>query len=67
MGKKAGSKAQYGKKTRVTARFFLMGGIITSVEGASLVGNLGKIFKFGGSETLFSMLVMRCLQKINLG
>ena len=36
-----------------------MGGIIVRVEEASLVGNLGKIFKFGGSETLFSVLVMR--------
>ena len=63
MGKKTGSKAQYGKKTRATTRFFLMGGIIASVEGASLMGNLRKIFKFGGSETLFSVLVMRYVSK----
>ena len=40
-----------------------MGGIIASVEGASLEGNLGKIFKFGGSETLFSVLVSAFSQK----
>ena len=38
--------------------------IITIVEGISLVAGSGgvvpeKIFKFGGSETLFSALVMR--------
>ena len=38
--------------------------IITIVEGMSLVAGSGgvvpeKIFKFGGSETLFSALVMR--------
>ena len=39
------------------------GGIIGSAEGTNLVGVSGilpqKIFKFGGSETLFSVLVMR--------
>ena len=40
------------------------GGIITSAEGTSLEGGSGgilphKIFKFGGSEMLFSALVMR--------
>jgi len=40
------------------------GGIVASGEGASLEGGSGgilpqKIFKFGGSEMLFSALVMR--------
>ena len=30
-----------------------------SAEGTRLVGGSQKIFKFGGSETLFSALVMR--------
>ena len=41
-----------------------MGGIIESAEGTSLVGGSGcilpqKSFKFGGSEMVFSSLVMR--------
>ena len=58
---------------KAVARLFCtgagVGGIIASAEGASLVGGGGgggvggsvayKIFKFGGSETLFSALVMR--------
>ena len=34
------------------------GGIIAGAEGTSLVGVWGQV-KFGGSETLFSALVMR--------
>ena len=35
--------------------------------GGGGVGSFSqKIFKFGGSETLFSALVMRCLRKIDL-
>ena len=53
------------------ARFFVMGGERGRII-ASLVGGAGgilpqKIFKFGGSEMLFSALVMRCLRKIDLG
>ena len=57
---------------RALARFFVKGGgIIASVEGTSLVGGSRGIlplkrFKFGGSEMLFSALVMRCLRKIDL-
>ena len=58
---------------RAVARFFVTGGIIARAEGTSLVGGSGgrvssprKIFKFGGSEMLFSALVMRCLRKIDL-
>ena len=55
---------------RAVARFFVMGGggggggIMASAEDTSLVMGSGvllaqKIFKFGGSEMLFSALVMR--------
>ena len=49
---------------RVVARVFVKGGIIASTEGTRLVRGYGgivpqKIFKFGGSETFFSVLVMR--------
>ena len=49
---------------RAAGRFFVTGGIIASGEGTSLVGGPRgilpeKIFKFGGSEILFSALVMR--------
>ena len=42
-----------------------------SAEGTNLVGGSRgifpqKIFKLGGSETLFSALVMRCHRKIDL-
>lgn len=53
---------------RDVARFFVTGGIIASAEVRSLVGGGGggilpseKKFQFGGSETLFSALVMRYL------
>ena len=39
------------------------GGIIASAKGTSLEGGSGGIFKFGGSETLFSALVMRYVSK----
>ena len=63
----AGQSHHIGRLSRAEARFLLMGGgggIIRSTEGTSLVGELEciipqKIFKFGGSETLFSALVMR--------
>ena len=49
------------------------GGALASVQGMTLVGGSGGIlpppkliFKFGGSKMLFSALVMRCLQKIDL-
>ena len=60
---------------RAVARFFVTGGggggNIASAEGTSRVESSGdifpqKIFKFGGSETLFSALVMRCLRKNDL-
>ena len=44
------------------ARFFVMGG-----ERGRIIASLVEIFKFGGSEMLFSALVMRCLRKIDLG
>ena len=42
-------------------RFFVTGGIIASSEGTSLVRGIfpQKIFRFGGSETLFLVFVMR--------
>ena len=45
-------------------RSFVTGGIIASAEDKGLVGGFGgilpqKIFKLGGSETLFSALVIR--------
>ena len=57
---------------RVVARVFVKGGIIASTEGTRLVRGYGgivpqKIFKFGGSETFFSVLVMRYVRKIDLG
>ena len=61
---------------RAVARFFVTGGggrggNIASAEGTSRVESSGdifpqKIFKFGGSETLFSALVMRFLRKNDL-
>ena len=43
------------------------GRIIASTEGTNLVGGSGKkILKFGGSETLFSILHGICLRKIDL-
>ena len=57
---------------RAVARFFVTrGGNIANAEGTSRVESSGdifpqKIFKFGGSETLFSALVMRCLRKNDL-
>ena len=49
---------------RAVARFFVTGGTIASAEDTSLVGGSGgilpqKMFKFGGSEMLFSALAMR--------
>ena len=51
---------------RAVARFFAQGGggTLASSEGTSHVAGAGgivpqKLFKFGGSETLFSALVMR--------
>ena len=45
-----------------------MGGIIVSAEGTTLVGGSGgilpqKMFTFGGYETLFSALIMRCVSE----
>ena len=59
----AGARA-IGSIDKAVARFFVTRGIIASSEGTSLVVGSGgilsqKIFKFGGSETLFSTLVMR--------
>ena len=59
---------------RAVARFFVTGGgggNIASAEGTSRVESSGdifpqKIFKFGGSETLLSAPVMRCLRKNDL-
>ena len=59
---------------RAVARFFVTGGgggHIARAEGTSRVESSGdifpqKIFKFGGFETLFSALVMRCLRKNDL-
>ena len=47
------------------------GGIMANAGGTSLVGGVGgilpqTIFKYGGSETLFSALVLRCPRKIDL-
>ena len=55
---------QYTCILTAVARSYVTGGIIASAEGRSLVGGSGgilplKVFKFGGSETLFSALVMR--------
>ena len=52
-------------------RFFVTAGIIASAEATSLVGGSGSVlplksFKFGGSEMLFSALVIICLRKIDL-
>ena len=52
-------------------RFFVTAGSSASVEGTSLVGGSGSVlplksFKFGGSEMLFSALVIICLRKIDL-
>ena len=49
---------------RAVASFFVTGGIMANAGGTSLVGGVGgilpqRIFKFGGSKTLFSALVMR--------
>ena len=59
-----------GLRGRAVASFFVagVGGIIASAEGTNLVGgSVGilpeKIFKFGGSETLFSALVMKYVSK----
>ena len=56
---------------RAVARFYNGGGnIIWSAEGTSLVGGYGrilpqKIFKFEGSKTLFSALVMHLHERVD--
>ena len=56
---------------RAVARFFLTGGIFNaSAEGSSLLGGsrgilLQENFKFGGSEMLFSSLIMKYVSEIS--